>query len=85
MFGVSFFVMSTKTHVLSVDELVFSVDDVFSYSVVDRRGMRPTVRVPLDVASNLVIAARGLAGDVEAAENKTLCYSILRRILKVIT
>lgn len=65
----------TETHVLSVDEFVFSVDEVFSYSVVDRRGMRPTVRVPLDVASNLVIAARGLAGDVDDAKAKSICHS----------
>lgn len=37
--------------------------------------MRPTVRVPLDVASNLVIAARGLAGDVDDAERQLFnCY-----------
>lgn len=61
---------------LSVDEFVFSVDDVFSYNVVERRGMRPAVRVPLDVASNLVIAARGFAGDVDDAKRQSFRHSI---------
>lgn len=52
----------------SVVEFVFSVDEVFSYSVVDRRGIRPalgpTVREPL-LGSNLplvVLVVRGFAG-----------------------
>lgn len=56
------------TMVESVVEFVFSVDEVFSYSVVDRRGIRPalgpTVREPL-LGSNLplvVLVVRGFAG-----------------------
>lgn len=56
---------------LSVDAFVFSVDEVFSYNVVDLRGMRPTVRLPLGAESNLLATDRGFAGDDEA---KTLSY-----------
>lgn len=56
------------TMVESVVEFVFSVDEVFSYSVVDRRGISPalgpTVRDPL-LGSNLllvVLVVRGFAG-----------------------
>lgn len=55
--------------VLSVVAFVFSVEDVFSYSVVDRLGIMPpalgpTVRLPL-LGSNLpvvVLVVRGFAG-----------------------
>jgi len=60
--------------VLSVDTFVFSVDDVFSYKVVDRLGISPpagpTVRFPLLAASYLLAAVRGFAGDVEVAKNE---------------
>lgn len=51
------------TYVLSVPAIVFSVDEVFSYSVVDLRGISPAVLLAPDEASNLFIADRGLAGD----------------------
>jgi hypothetical protein len=55
----------TNTHVGSVGALVFSVEAVFSYSVVDRRGiippMCPTVRA-LVLFSNLDAVVLGLAG-----------------------
>lgn len=57
-----------STHVLSVDAFVFSFDDVFSYKVVDLRGIRPAVRFTLDVVSNLLTAARGFAGDDDEAK-----------------
>lgn len=50
--------------------LVFSVDDVFSYKVVERRGiipLGPTVRFPFD-GSNLEVALlRGFTGLAKAA------------------
>ena len=51
--------------------LVFSVDDVFSYNVVDRRGiipLGPTVLFPL-AGSNLVVLLLGFAG-LEIATNE---------------
>lgn len=56
------------THVLSVDAFVFSVDEVFSYKVVDLRGISPAVRLPLVALSNLLIVVRGFAGDVNNAK-----------------
>lgn len=61
--------ISLLTHVLSVETFVFSVDGVFSYKVVERRGISPpagpTVRFPLAVPSYFVVnAVRGLTGDV---------------------
>lgn len=53
------------TIVLSVDAFVFSFDDVFSYKVVDLRGISPAVLFPLEAVSNLLIAVRGFAGDEE--------------------
>lgn len=56
------------THFDSVGTtFVFSVDEVFSYNVVDRRGiippplLGPTVRLPL-AGSYLDVVVRGLAG-----------------------
>lgn len=57
------------TYVFSDDTFVFSEDDVFSYKVVDLRGMRPAVRLLFVVVpSNLLIAARGLAGEDKDAK-----------------
>lgn len=63
------------THFDSVGTtFVFSVDEVFSYKVVDRRGiippplLGPTVRLPL-AGSYLDVVVRGLAG-LDAAENE---------------
>lgn len=55
---------------LSVDAFVFSVEDVFSYRVVDRRGMRPAVLFTLEVVSNLFAVVRGFAGEDADAEAK---------------
>lgn len=53
--------------------LVFSVDDVFSYKVVERRGiipLGPTVRFPFD-GSNLEVALlRGFTGLASAAKGR---------------
>lgn len=66
---------SSNTYVESVVAFVFSVEDVFSYSVVDRLGIMPpalgpTVRLPL-LGSNLpaaVLVVRGFAGlEIDAA------------------
>jgi hypothetical protein len=55
--------------VLSVDDaFVFSVDEVFSYKVVDLRGISPAVRLLLEFPSNLLIVVRGFAGDVKDAK-----------------
>jgi hypothetical protein len=58
--------------VLSVDAFVFSVDDVFSYRVVDLLGMSPAVLFTLDVVSNLFAVVRGFAGEDAEADLKEL-------------
>jgi hypothetical protein len=71
--------------VLSV-ALVFSVDGVFSYNVVERRGISPpagpTVRFPLAVPSYFVVnAVRGLTGDVaEVAKKYFIKFKLLRSL-----
>lgn len=74
--GLTYFVSAGIT-------FVFSVDEVFSYSVVERRGMMPlvplTVRFPL-VGSYLAVV-RGLAGLFSAARKtgkqlKNILYTI---------
>lgn len=60
---------------LSVDAFVFSFDDVFSYKVVDLRGISPAVRLPLEAVSNLLIAVRGFAGDDEPLIGNKVLYS----------
>ena len=59
---------------LSVETLVFSVDDVFSYKVVERRGISPpagpTVRFPVDAESYFVAVERGFTGDVADAAKR---------------
>lgn len=68
--GLSKICNKCKTYLDSVDRtLVFSVDKVLSYKVVDRRGiipLGPTVRFPLE-GSYLDDESRGLAGLVTAA------------------
>lgn len=58
----------------SFDVFVFSEDDVFSYNVVDRRGMRPTVLFMLDAPSNFPIVVRDLAGDVAAKKKINIVH-----------
>lgn len=60
---------------LSEDAFVFSEEEVFSYSVVDLRGIRPAVRLVAVVPSNLFVVPRGLAGeDKEAGKFNVLIY-----------
>lgn len=60
--------IKNNAYVLSEDAFVFSEEEVFSYSVVDLRGIRPAVRFVAVVPSNLFVVPRGLAGEDKDAE-----------------
>lgn len=47
--------------------------------MVDRRGICPTVRLPVDAASNLLAALRGFAGEAKSGRRSVVMQAAIER------